>query len=216
MASLKDLFVVTHTESIHHVENKVGGWYDTDLTPRGQRDAEATAERLAMLVGQRPVEIHSSDLLRASQTAEAIAQRFGVSVTETAALREISYGVAGGQPQEWLDARYRPAPDDDRLDYDCGIEGAETRRDVATRVFPCVDAILDRPCAAQIIVTHGFTLSMVIAAWMKIPIDASGFLSFPAKSGSITHLRQDDFFRSRAVISLADASHLKLEPSRNS
>lgn len=53
MASLKDLFVVTHTESIHHVENKVGGWYDTDLTPRGQRDAEATAERLAMLVGQR-------------------------------------------------------------------------------------------------------------------------------------------------------------------
>ncbi len=208
MGTLKELFVVTHTESIHHVENKVGGWYDTDLTLRGKRDAQATAKRLAEVLGEREVEIHSSDLRRASQTAQAIAQRLSFDVIETPALREISYGAAGGQPQEWLDARYVPAPDDDRLDHHCRIDGAETRRDVATRVFPCVEAIVSRPCATQIIVTHGFTLSMVIAAWMKIPIEACGFVSFPAKSGSITHLRQDDFFRSRAVIGLADASHL--------
>ncbi len=211
MASLKDLFVVTHTESIHHLEDKVGGWYDTALTPRGLRDAEATAERLAALIGPREVDIHSSDLLRASQTAAAIARRFGVPVSETADLREISYGVAGGRPQAWLDARYSPAPDEDRLDHHCGIEGAETRRDVANRVFPRVNAIVDRPCATQIIVTHGFTLTLVIAAWLKIPIDAAGFLSFPARSGSITHLRQDGFFRNRAVVDLADASHLALE-----
>lgn len=215
MASLKDLFVVTHTESVHHVENKVGGWYDTGLTSRGVRDAEATAERLAALIGQREIEIYSSDLIRASQTATAIARCFGVHVTETADLREISYGVAGGQPQEWLDARYRPAPDDNRLDHHCGIEGAETRRDVADRVYPCVSAIVDRTCATQVIVTHGFTLGLVIAAWLKIPIDAAGFLSFPARSGSITHLRQDDFFRNRAVIKLADISHLdSMSPHR--
>ncbi|WP_352706666.1 histidine phosphatase family protein [Mesorhizobium sp. M0195] len=97
------------------------------------------------------------------------------------ASREISYGVAGGQPQDWLDARYNPISDDNRLDHHCGIEGAETRREVATRVFPRVNAIVDRPCATQIIVTHGFTLSFVIGAWMKIPIDGVGFLSFPAK-----------------------------------
>jgi broad specificity phosphatase PhoE len=205
---MKDLFIITHAESIHHVENKVGGWYDTDLTARGMRDAEATADRLATLIGQREIEIYSSDLRRASQTAAAIARRFGLPVTETADLREISYGVAGGRPQEWLDARYSPAPDNNRLDYDCGIEGAETRRDVATRVFPCVNAIVDRPCPNQIIVTHGFTLSLVIAAWMRIPIDACGFINFPAKSGSITHLRQDEFFRNRAVMGLADISHL--------
>ncbi len=205
---MKDLFIITHTESVHHVENKVGGWYDTDLTARGMRDAEVIAESLATLIGQREIEIYSSDLRRASQTAAMIARRFGLPVTETADLREISYGVAGGQPQEWLDARYSPAPDDNRLDYDCGIEGAETRRDVAIRVFPCVNAIVDRPCETQIIVTHGFTLSLVIATWMKIPIDACGFIHFPAKSGSITHLRQDDFFRNRAVMGLADMSHL--------
>ena len=210
---MKELFVVTHTESVHHLEGKVGGWYDTDLTARGREDAEATAERLVALVGGRDVEIHSSDLRRASQTADTIARRFQRPVVETADLREISYGVAGGRPQAWLDARYTPAPDDNRLDHDCGIDGAETRREVALRVVPCVDAIVARPCETQIIVTHGFTLTLVLAAWMRIPIDACGFLSFPAKSGSITHLRQDDFFRNRAVVSLADASHLRFGAS---
>lgn len=205
---MKDVFVVTHTESIHHVEKKVGGWYDTGLTPRGERDAQATAERLAALVAGRAVEIFSSDLLRASQTAAIIGARLGRPVTTTSDLREISYGIAGGKPQVWLGARYSPAPIDNRLDHDCGIEGAETRRDVARRVFPCVDAIVARPCETQIIVTHGFTLSLVIAAWMKLPIDAVGFVAFPAKPGSITHLREDDFWRNRAVIRPADTAHL--------
>jgi len=69
---MKDLFVVTHTQSIHHVENKVGGWYDTGLTPRGEIDARATAERLASMIGGGDVEIFSSDLRRASQTAAII------------------------------------------------------------------------------------------------------------------------------------------------
>ncbi|MGF6256705.1 histidine phosphatase family protein [Ensifer sp. LBL] len=208
---MKEIFVVTHTQSVHHVEGKVGGWYDTGLTERGRKDAAATAERLATLVGGRQVEIFSSDLLRTAETAAAIAARLAAPVTETAALREISYGEAGGKPQAWLDARYAAAPDDNRLDYDCGIEGAETRRDVALRVYPCVEAIVARSCPTQIIVTHGFTLTLVMAAWMKVPIEAAGFLSFPAKSGSITHLREDDFFRNRAVVSLADAAHLANE-----
>jgi len=205
---MKELFVVTHTEAVHHVENKVGGWYDTGLTARGRRDAQATADRLATIIGPRAVDIHSSDLVRAAQTAAAIGERLAQPVNATADLREISYGVAGGRPQSWLDARYVPAPDDDRLDHHCGIEGAETRRQVAARVYPRIEAIIDRPCPIQIVVTHGFTLSLVIAAWMKIPIAAAGFIAFPARSGSITHLRQDDFFRNRAVLGLADTAHL--------
>lgn len=111
----------------------------------------------------------------------------GQTTQETSALREINYGVAGGKPQEWLDSRYTPA--------------------LAKRVFPFVDEVVGRPCQTQIIVTHGFTLSMVVAAWMRIPIDAAGFVSFPVKSGSITQFRQDDFLRNRAVISIGDVTH---------
>jgi probable phosphoglycerate mutase len=208
-AFVKEIFVVAHAEATHHLENTVGGWYDSDLTRRGREQANALAERLEAWIGQRVVEIYSSDLRRASQTASAISKRLGQPVLETAALREISYGVAGGKPQEWLDARYSPAPDDNRLDHDCGIEGAETRRDVATRVYPLVDELVLRPCETQIIVTHGFTLSMVLAAWLKIPIDGAGFVTFPVSKASITHLRQDDFFRNRSVRILGDTAHLR-------
>jgi len=200
--------LVTHAQSIHHVEKKVGGWYDTELTEKGQADAHAIAKRLFTLIGHSEMEIFSSDLKRATQTADAVGRRFGQPVTRIQTLREISYGVAGGKPQEWLDARYIPAPDTDRLDHRGNIEGAESRRDVANRVYPFMDALLGRDCETQIIVTHGFTLSLVIAAWMKVPIDACGFVTYAAPSGSITHLRQDDFFRNRAMICFADVSHL--------
>lgn len=205
---MRSLFVVTHTQSLHHIEKKVGGWYDTGLTEKGRKDAAAIALALAHKVADEEVEIYSSDLQRASQTGDAIASRFGQTVTTTKALREISYGVAEGRPQEWLDARYIPAPDNDRLDHRGNIEEAESRRDVAHRVYPFMEAMLKRECQTQIIVTHGFTFSLVIAAWMQIPVGACGFMSFAAPSGSITHLRQDDFFRNRAMISLADVSHL--------
>lgn len=205
---MRDLFLVTHAQSIHHVEKKVGGWYDTELTEKGQTDAHAIAERLFTLIGQNEIEIFSSDLKRASQTADSIGRRFGRTVAHTRSLREINYGVAGGKPQEWLDARYVPAPDTNRLDHRGNIEGAESRRDVADRVYPFMDALLRRDCETQIIITHGFTLSLVIAAWMKVPSDACGFISYAAPSGSITHLRQDDFFRNRAMICFADVSHL--------
>ncbi|THK35385.1 histidine phosphatase family protein [Ensifer sp. MPMI2T] len=205
---MKNLLVVTHTQSVHHVENKAGGWYDTGLTPRGEADAKATAERLATMISGGDVEIYSSDLLRASQTAAVIAKRLQRPVVKTADLREISYGSAGGKPQAWLDERQLPAPDNNRMDHRGGIEDAETRRELASRVYRCVDSIIERACETQIIVTHGFALTFVVAAWIKMPIDAAGHVNFPARSGSITHLRQDDFWKSRSVVSLADISHL--------
>ena len=51
-------------------------------------------------------------------------------------------------------------------------------------------------------------LTFVIAAWIKMPIDSAGYVSFPARSGSITHLKEDDYWQNRAVVSLADVSHL--------
>ncbi len=132
---MKDLFVVTHAQSVHHIEKKVGGWFDTGLTEQGQQDALFVAAALLSAIGDKEVEIYSPDLKRASQTVDIIANHFERPVTTTKSLREISYGVAEGRPQEWLGARYKPAPDDDRLDHHGNIEGAESRRDVANRVI---------------------------------------------------------------------------------
>ena len=64
-----------------------------------------------------------------------------------------------------------------------------------------------RPCETQIIVTHGFALTFVVAAWVKMPIDAVGYINFRIRSGSITHLREDAYWQNRAVIALGDTAH---------
>lgn len=205
--AIKTIFVVTHPQSVHHVEGRVGGWYDTPLTALGRRHAQDIAERLATLTADHTVEIFTSDLLRTGETAAVIGQRLRQPVEAMQDLREISYGVAGGRPQSWLDAN-RVAPGGNRLDDDRGIEGAESRRAFATRIYRAVEVIIERPAPVQIVVTHGFALTFVIAAFIGMPIEAVGKVHFACASGSITHLAEDAHRRNRSVVQLADISHL--------
>ncbi len=71
-----------------------------------------------------------------------------------------------------------------------------------------MEEILRRPAEHQGIVTHGFTLTIVVAAWLGIPLEGAGRLVFPVRSGSITTLREDDFFHNRALVRLGDDRHL--------
>lgn len=209
---MRSIHVVTHPEASHHVEGLVGGWHDSSLTPEGLREAAAIARALR---GEIPedveVELISSDLLRTRRTAEEIAGVFGVEATLDRRLREKSYGEAEGRPQEWLDKRFIPPPaTGDRMGHDEGIEGAETRAEFAGRVYEAVDEILRHPCEHQIIVTHGFALTFVVAAWIGMPVESLGHVNLRAPSGSITHLREDDFFHNRQLVRLGDTRHLDL------
>lgn len=206
----KDVYVVAHAQSQHHVDGLVGGWYDSPLTDLGQRQADAVAARIAALVGdQRPIEIHSSDLLRAAQTAEQISARLDTAVTHWSDLRERGYGVAHGKPSSWLEGRVVfVGKDGDRLDHRDGIEGAETKREFLTRIYRAMDRIVESPCATQVIVTHGFAMTFVIAAWIKMPLESAGWVNFRSNAGGITHLREDDDFFNRYVMSLNDRAHL--------
>jgi probable phosphoglycerate mutase len=210
----KDIYVVAHTQSQHHVDGLVGGWYDSALTDFGRRQADVLASRIAELVGDRPVEIYSSDLLRAAQTAEPIAARLGAPVAHWSDLRERSYGVAGGKPDAWLDGRVVFAgKDGDRLDHRDGIEGAETRREVLTRIYRAMDRIVESPCETQVVVTHGFAMTFVVAAWIRMPLDSAGWVNFRSNAGGITHLREDDELFNRYVMSLNDRTHLAAVPA---
>lgn len=75
---------------------------------------------------------------------------------------------------------------------------------MAGRVYPVMEQIAQSEARHSIIVTHGFTLTLVLAAWSKIPIDAAGFIAFPVPSGSVTHLREDDFFQNRSIVRVGD------------
>ncbi|MFF2266849.1 histidine phosphatase family protein [Cellulosimicrobium cellulans] len=201
---------MTHPEATHHVEGLVGGVHDSDLTARGARQAALVGAALrARIPDDAAVDVVTSDLLRTRRTASAIGEALGADPRLDARLREASYGDAGGRPQAWLDARFVPPPAvGDRLRHDVGVAGAETRLDVALRVYAATTDLLRRAVDHQVVVTHGFAATFVVAAWIGMPVEAAGSVTFPVASGSITTLREDGFFRNRAVVSVGDVAHL--------
>lgn len=207
---MRTLHVIAHPEADHHVQNVVGGWHDSRLTPRGISAAASIAKALRSVSPDHSVQIFSSDLQRARQTADAVADLFGVEPILDPRLREKSYGVAEGKPQEWLDKRFvPPPPTGDRMGHDEGVEGAETKAAFAQRIYAAMTDILQHPAEHQIISTHGFAVTFVVAAWARMPIESLGYINLRAPSGSITMLREDDYFHNRQVVSLGDTRHLE-------
>ncbi|MFE6155311.1 hypothetical protein [Streptomyces sp. NPDC057889] len=86
--------------------------------------------------------------------------------------------------------------------------GGEERRVVVQADRAAMAEILQSSCAHQILVTHGGSLTFVVASWIKMPIESAGYAGFRASSGSITTLHEDDFFHNRHVVSLGDTLHL--------
>ena len=106
----------------------------------------AQARRAAPLVAAlRPARLWSSDLARARQTAEQLAEACGLLVEEDPRLREFSVGDRQGLT--WAEAieRFpwiaRGVGLGERL---AGVPGAETDADVAARVVPAVEECLAR------------------------------------------------------------------------
>ncbi|MBK5221325.1 MAG: histidine phosphatase family protein [Acidimicrobiia bacterium] len=208
---MRTVWVVTHPEATHHLDGLVGGWFDSSLTERGRRDAAAIAAELRHRIPPgAPVEIHSSDLVRTAQTAAVIGDVVGTEPVLVPGLREKSYGEAEGRPQAWLDERFVPAPaEGDRMTHDEGVPGSETKAAFAARIYESVEGILARPAERQIVVTHGFALTFVVACWIKMPMSATGYVNLRASSGGITELEDDDFFHNRRVVRLDDVGHLE-------
>lgn len=209
---VRTLWLVTHAEASHHVDGLVGGWFDSALTPRGEHDAALVAQELRRRVPPgADVEVVSSDLRRAQQTAAAVGTTLGLTPSLDARLREKSYGVAGGRPQAWLDARFVPPPaSGDRLRHDEGVDGAEPWLTFAGRVYAGVSHLLARARDHQVVVAHGGSGQLVVAAWLGVPVAATAYARFRLPAGSITVLREDGRFHNREVTELGSTAHLRL------
>ena len=97
---MRNIFIVTHPEATHAAEGLVGGWYDSSLTDHGAHDAERIADRLVTLMqGVGAVQLATSDVSRAQQTAAPIGRAFGVSPVIDSDLRERSSPREGHQEQ---------------------------------------------------------------------------------------------------------------------
>lgn len=205
---MRNVYVVAHAQSMHHVEKLGGGWYDTSLSDLGRTQAEKTGHYLKSIIDPG-VKIISSDLKRASETAEIIAGILGREVTLDKGFREMSYGEIEGKPQEWIRTLNVQVPqDEERMDFRA-YNGAESRREVGTRVKEALDRALDQSDADLVIVTHGFATTFLIMAWLRVPVEYMGYGNFPSKPGCVSHLHEDDTFKNRGIKFLCYSDHLE-------
>ncbi|MEM8487109.1 MAG: histidine phosphatase family protein, partial [Bacteroidota bacterium] len=206
---LQNIFVITHTESVHHVEQLGGGWYDTPLTEKGKTDAHRVARSLSAQVQADALSIFSSDLKRCTDMAAIFQEVFGCTYKADPRLREMSCGSAEGMSRQWQDMHINPVPaNNNRLDHRV-FEGAESRREVGARITRFIEDELAGIDHTAIVITHGFALTFFIAAWLRIPVEHMDYCEFRSTPGGVTHLSQDTLFRNRSLVGLNATSYLK-------
>lgn len=194
---------------------------ESTLSPQAWRDAQLIADRLQTLIpfDSAPA-LYSSDLGRAAQTMGLIADTFDACPTFLSDLRATgpSAGQIGapgglppglpGEPRYGMRApeRGKCGGDDDGREAD-GQEALVAKREWVERAYRAMTTIESDPAEDRIVVTHGSTFSWVVAAWLRIPIEACLYASFHAQDGSITLLEEVPS-QDRVLRALGDAAHL--------
>jgi len=165
------LTVIRHGETLWNTEGRQQGHLNSDLSELGLRQARAVADALA---GEHFDALYSSDLGRAVQTAETIAQRSGLDVITDARLRERHLGIMQGltiaefqqkHPEEHT--RFRAG------DPDYALPHGESSRQRHDRNVACLNDVVQRhPGQRLLIVAHGGVLDSLFRHTLGIPIAA--------------------------------------------
>ena len=148
------LIFVRHGLTIWNYEFRYQGHTDIELSEEGITQARALQKRLST---EKPSAIYSSDLRRAWQTAQIVAQAFCLPVNILPELREINFGIWEGLTYHDLEKNYPELlktwlETPDKLI----IPGGETFAIVQERALKVVKEIAQQyPNDTVIIVTHG-------------------------------------------------------------
>lgn len=166
-----ELVLVRHGETPWNRERRLQGHIDIGLNAAGHRQAGAVGRRLAR---ERVDALYTSDLKRARQTAEAIAESTGLPVQADERLRERSYGVFEGHCIDEL-ARHFPAQHADwqARRVDAVIERGETLRVFHQRIAMALGGIARRhPDQRVVLAVHGGVLDCAYRLATDTPLDA--------------------------------------------
>ena len=154
------LYFVRHGESEANLLNEFSNrGLKHGLTENGQRQAHALAQSLECVP---VIAIFASPLLRARQTAQILADEFGVAYEVTDALREFDCGVLEGRSDAASWQIYRQLSEAwlGHHEWEQRIEQGESFVEIQQRFIPFVDQLLQiyRTSAdGVVLVGHGGT-----------------------------------------------------------
>jgi broad specificity phosphatase PhoE len=143
------LLLARHGETDWNREGRWQGWADPPLNDTGRAQARRLADELRALAFDA---VYSSDLRRAFETAEILAEPHGVPIVADPGLREIDVGSWSGLTRAEIGERF---PDGERPD-------GETHEEHGGRVRTSVMRIARRHLGGRILlVGHGGTIRSI-------------------------------------------------------
>ncbi|MFG6415859.1 histidine phosphatase family protein [Roseateles sp. DC23W] len=163
--------LIRHGETLWNRATRIQGHTDIPLSPLGL----SQARRLAQALADEPLDaVYASDLTRALQTAEAVAQAHGRKVVTDAALRERAFGRFEGLSWDEINERY---PDEAlrwrRRDPDHPVGGGESLQAFSARCHTAVKRICDSHPGGNIaVVAHGGVLDCLYRAATRVTLQA--------------------------------------------
>ncbi|MCI3204197.1 MULTISPECIES: histidine phosphatase family protein [Pandoraea] len=208
-ATTTTLTLIRHGETDWNRVKRIQGHTDIPLSAEGERQAVLLGERIV-----REVAVHgsvfdhvlTSDLQRAVQTAEPVAQACGLPLVRTARLRERHYGAFETRVPDEIQADF---PQDyarwQTRDPDFTIPGGESMRGFYTRITDFVTQLLGDYAGQRVaLVAHGGVLDCCYRLATGLALTEPR--AYPLLNASVNRLAYDG--ERWQVLSWGDVTHL--------
>jgi broad specificity phosphatase PhoE len=179
---LERIYLIRHGQTDWNREGRWQGFEQTSLNSEGLAQAQALAEYLR----QYPITaVYTSDLSRALQTANALAQALNLQPELDERWRERHLGIFQGLTRAEINARYPKEMDamhTDRFNY--VIPNGESQRQVQERAWEAWQQVINHaPGPEAAIVSHGGTLKTLL---MKLSNNDPDIASADITNTSVT------------------------------
>lgn len=197
--TLRRVLLLRHGQTEYNLAGRLQGHLDTKLTERGQEQAAAAAPRLACDAFDR---IISSDLSRAHETALAVAEACGMTVTVDPRLRETHLGDWQGATVADVEASQPGAIGAWRADPSWAPPGGESRVHVVARSMPVVEDLdvefaADPTARTVLLVAHGGLIAGLVCGLLDLPRSAWPVIGGMGNAKWAVVARRDDHPRWR-------------------
>jgi len=199
------VLAIRHGETAWNVDTRIQGQLDIPLNDTGRWQAR----RLAAAVADEGVSaIYASDLLRAHQTAQAIAQTTGLAVRADVALRERAFGEFEGHTYKEIEARWPEQSERWRKrdpDFSPGVSGESLRVFFERCVTVATRLAAAHPGETIALVAHGGVMDCLYRAASRLDLQAAR--SWQLGNASINRLLYTP--GGFTLVGWSDTSHLE-------
>ncbi|MCU0511734.1 MAG: histidine phosphatase family protein [Anaerolineae bacterium] len=182
---LTRVFIIRHGETDYNAAGRWQGILQTSLNETGRRQAQALAQHLRT----QPLDaIYSSDLIRAYDTAQYLAQGRPLSVISDQRLREINAGVFQGLNREEIQRTYPLEYSQWQKDNHFIVPQGESRAQMQARMVAAWQEIVTRtPGHSAAMVSHGGSIRYLLLHLFPDELSAGRGI----ENTSITTLERD-------------------------